>query len=145
MTESSYERRVKALYEKQIHMEALEAKFIKKVFKFNSNLCELEFISIYLHFNWYISLNILVDVKEAASRHQRKVGKLQKVLMERREELDKRVSFIEELDRELEATKLHNLAMKDWFKQQKMLAKQRKNEIMERSAIRSKIIILRFS
>ncbi|EDX13145.1 kinetochore protein Spc25 [Drosophila simulans] len=110
MAESSYERRVKALYEKQIRMEALEAKFIKKVYKFNSNL---------------------LDVKEAACRHQRKVGKLQKVLMERREELDKRVSFIEELDRELEATKLRDLAMKDRIKQQKMLARQRKNEIME--------------
>nr|Q64EW3.1 RecName: Full=Kinetochore protein Spc25 [Drosophila teissieri]AAU15004.1 Mitch [Drosophila teissieri] len=115
--ESSYERRVKALYEKQIRMEALEGKFIKKVYKFNSNL---------------------LDVKEAVLRHQRKVGKLQKVVMERREELEKRVSFMEELAQELEATKLRNLAMKEQIKQRKMIARQRKNEIMERIQTLSK-------
>nr|Q64EW2.1 RecName: Full=Kinetochore protein Spc25 [Drosophila orena]AAU15005.1 Mitch [Drosophila orena] len=111
MAESSYERRIKALYEKQIRMEALEGKFIKKVFKFNS---------------------VLLDIKETSARHQRKVGKMQKVVTERREELGRRVTFMGHLTQEVEAIKLRNLAMKDQIKQQKMLNNQRKNEIMER-------------
>nr|Q64EW0.1 RecName: Full=Kinetochore protein Spc25 [Drosophila eugracilis]AAU15007.1 Mitch [Drosophila eugracilis] len=108
--ESSYEKRIKALFDKQVQMEAREASVIKKVFKFNSNL---------------------LDVKEAVVHHHRDVEKLQKVVIQRREEMEKRVSFMEELAQEVEATKQRNLVMREQIKQQKMLVRQRKNEIME--------------
>ncbi|XP_037732926.1 kinetochore protein Spc25 [Drosophila subpulchrella] len=110
VVDESYEKRVRAMYEKQIRMEAREASVIKKVSKFNSNL---------------------LDAKEAVVRHHQKVGKFEKVKTRRREEMEKRASFLEELAQKLEATKQRNLVMKEQIKQLKMLDRQRKNEIME--------------
>jgi len=82
-----------------------------------------------------------VDAKEAVVRHHQKVGKFEKVKIQRREEMEKRASFLEELAQKLEATKQRNLVMKEQIKQLKMLDRQRKNEIMERSALRNFIIL----
>ncbi|XP_016950574.1 kinetochore protein Spc25 [Drosophila biarmipes] len=108
--ESAYEKRVRAMYEKQIRMEAREASVIKKVSRFNSKL---------------------LDAKEAVVRHQQKVGKLERVKIQRREEMEKRASFLEDLSQKLEATKQRNLVKKEQIKRLKMLERQRKNEIME--------------
>ncbi|XP_016976643.1 kinetochore protein Spc25 [Drosophila rhopaloa] len=110
MNGSSYEKRIKAVYDKQIRLQVREANVIKKVSKFKGHL---------------------LDVKEAVVRHQREVGKLQKVIMQRREEVEKRVSFMEELSKDLEATRQRNLVLKEQIKQRKMLARKRDNEIME--------------
>ncbi|XP_017040044.1 kinetochore protein Spc25 [Drosophila ficusphila] len=108
--ESSFEKRLKAMYDKQNRMEAREASVIKKILKFNNNL---------------------LDAVEAVVRHHRKVGKLQKIIQQRREEVEKRVSFMEDLAHEVEATKQRNLVMREQLKHHKMLEKQRNNEIME--------------
>nr|Q64EV9.1 RecName: Full=Kinetochore protein Spc25 [Drosophila lutescens]AAU15008.1 Mitch [Drosophila lutescens] len=108
--ESTYEQRVRALYDKQIRMEAREAGVIKKISKFNSNL---------------------LDLKEAVVRHHQKVGKVRKVKMLRCGELEKRANFMEELTQELEATKQRNLVMRDQIKQLNVLARQHRNEVME--------------
>ncbi|XP_017005123.2 kinetochore protein Spc25 [Drosophila takahashii] len=108
--ESSYEKRIRALYDKQIRMEAREASVIKKISKFNSNL---------------------LDLKEEVVRHRQKAAKVQKVKMLRCGELEKRADFMEELTQELEATKQRNLVMRDQIKQLNMLARQHRNEAME--------------
>ncbi|XP_052836611.1 kinetochore protein Spc25 [Drosophila gunungcola] len=110
MNESSYEKRLKAIFDKQIRLEVREANVIKNISKFKSNL---------------------VDTKQAVVRHRREVEKFQKVILQRSEEMEKRCSFMEDLSQELEATKQRNSVMKEQLKEHKMLATQRNNKLME--------------
>ncbi|XP_017036354.1 kinetochore protein Spc25 [Drosophila kikkawai] len=105
----NYHNRLQRMYDKQNSMELRERRLTKEVSKIQDNF---------------------MAIKEACMEQQRDC-KVQKVLRQRRHEMEERVAFEKLLAEELEDTRQRNLSMSEQLKQQRSQKRQISNELMD--------------
>ncbi|XP_002013870.2 kinetochore protein Spc25 [Drosophila persimilis] len=107
---SDYYMRLKKIFSNETRLQSREASISKRSSRVHKNI---------------------ISAKEAIERQERDFGKLQKVLLNRNQELERRFTLGEALAQQLEVTRQRNADMEAQLLRHTTEGRQRSNELME--------------